>query len=94
MVRHWRENSVQIVLYLDDGFGMNTDEKQCIKDSNFVRQSLLAVGFLLNYDKSIFKPVKSMEWLGITWNSHILTLTIPERRINDMHDVVFFKLCL
>ena len=38
MVKYWRENSVKIVLYLDDGFGMNTDEEQCIKDSNFVRQ--------------------------------------------------------
>jgi hypothetical protein len=46
---------------------MNTDEKQCIKDSNFVRQSLLDAGFLLNYDQSIFKPVKSMEWLEILW---------------------------
>jgi hypothetical protein len=33
MVKYWRENSVNIVLYLDDGFGMNTDEEQCIKDS-------------------------------------------------------------
>jgi Zn ribbon nucleic-acid-binding protein len=47
MVKYWRENSVKIVLYLDDGFGMNTDEKQCIKDSNFVRQSLLDAGFSL-----------------------------------------------
>lgn len=84
MVKYWRENSVKIVLYLDDGFGMNTDEEKCIKDSNFVRQSLLDAGFLLNYDKSIFKPVKSMEWLGIIWNSHNFTLSIPERRVNDM----------
>jgi hypothetical protein len=84
MVKYWRENSVKIVLYLDDGFGMNTDEEQCIKDSNFVRQSLLDAGFLLNYVKSIFKPVKSMEWLGIIWNSHNFTLSIPERRVNDM----------
>ena len=84
MVKYWRENSVKIVLYLDDSFGMNTDEEQCIKDSNFVRQSLLDAGFLLNYDKSIFKTVKSMEWLGIIWNSHNFTLSIPERRVNDM----------
>ena len=84
MVKYWRENSVKIVLYLDDGFGMNTDEEQCIKDSNFVRQSLLDAGFLLNYYQSIFKPVKIMEWLGIIWNSHNFTLSIPERRVNDM----------
>ena len=37
MVKYWREHFVKIVLYLDDDFGMNTDEEQCIKDSNFVR---------------------------------------------------------
>jgi hypothetical protein len=63
---------------------MNTGEEQCIIDSKVVRQSLLDAGFLLNYDKSIFKPVKSMEWLGIIWNSHNFTLSIPERRVNDM----------
>jgi hypothetical protein len=51
MVKYWRENSVNIVLYLDDGFGMNTDEEQCIKDSNFVRQSLLDAGFLLAFQE-------------------------------------------
>ena len=25
-----------------------------------------------------------MEWLGIIWNSHNFTLSIPERRVNDM----------
>jgi hypothetical protein len=59
MVKYWRENSVKIVLYLDDSFGMNTYEEQCIKDSNFVKQSLLDKGFLLNYDKSIFKTLAS-----------------------------------
>ena len=37
MVKYWRENFVKVVLYLDDDFGMNTDEEQFIKDSNFVR---------------------------------------------------------
>ena len=50
----------------------------------FCQDSLLNAVFLLNYDKSIFKPVKSMEWLGIIWNSHNFTLSIPERRVNDM----------
>ena len=29
---------------------------------------LLAAGFLPNYDKSIFTPVQSIDWLGFTWN--------------------------
>ena len=84
LVKFWRENSVKIVLYLDDGFGMNLDEKQCIEDSRFVRQSLLDAGFLLNEEKSIFKPVKTLEWLGIIWNAVDFTLSIPKRRIDDL----------
>lgn len=84
LVKFWRENSVKIVLYLDDGFGMNLDEKQCIEDSKFVKQSLLDAGFLLNEEKSIFKPAKCLEWLGIIWNAVDFTLSIPKRRVDDL----------
>ena len=63
---------------------MNVDEKQCIEDSQFVKQSLIEAEFLLNEEKSIFKPVKSLEWLGIIWNSVDFTLSIPKRRIDDL----------
>jgi len=69
LVKYWRENGINVVLYLDDGFGMCLDKKQCIYESKFVKQSLIDAGFLINKEKSVFDPVQCLEWLGIIWNS-------------------------
>ncbi|VDI52010.1 Hypothetical predicted protein [Mytilus galloprovincialis] len=84
MVKYWRRNSIKIVLYLDDGFGMAPTFEECNKDAIFVRKSLLSAGFLINEKKSIFTPVQELEWLGIIWNSIEFCVTIPDRRINDL----------
>ena len=40
MVKYWRRNSIKIVLYLDDGFGMAHGKDECKKDALFVKESL------------------------------------------------------
>ena len=84
LVKFWRQNSINIVLYLDDGFGMADNLEDGNKDSDFVKQSLTDAGFLINVEKSIFNPTKSLEWLGIRWDSNEFSLSIPDRRINDL----------
>lgn len=71
-------------MYLDDGFGMNVNEQKCIEDAQFVKHSLLDAGFLINEEKSVFSPVKMLEWLGIIWNSSDFTLSIPKRRVSEL----------
>lgn len=84
MVKFWRQNAINIVLYLDDGFGMASSYAHCERDSEFVKKSLIDAGFLINEEKSIFNPVQKLEWLGIVWNSVEFSLSIPERRISDL----------
>ena len=84
MVKYWRRNSIKIVLYLDDGFGMAHGKDECKKNAIFVKKSLNSAGFLINEQKSIFSPVKELEWFGIIWNSSEFLVKIPERRIDDM----------
>ena len=54
------------------------------KNSDFVKQSLLDAGFLINVEKSVFEPTKDIEWLGIQWHSSSLFLSIPDKRIFDL----------
>ena len=84
LVKYWRENGINVVLYLDDGFGTCLDENQCIEESKFVKKSLTDAGFLINEEKSVFTPVQSLEWLGIVWNSKEYSLHISNRRISDL----------
>lgn len=83
IVKYWRENGIDIVLYLDDGLGMAKDEFECKNSSLLVKNSLIEAGFLINEEKSIFEPVQFLEWLGLIWNSSEFTITVPDRRIND-----------
>jgi len=51
MVKYWRNNSIKIVMYLDDWFGMAQNFEDCINDSQFVKDSLTKAGFLINEKK-------------------------------------------
>ncbi|CAC5364215.1 unnamed protein product [Mytilus coruscus] len=63
-LKYWRENGVDIVLYLDDGLGMSKNKLESLECSSFVKTSLLEAGFLMNTDKFIFEPVQYLEWLA------------------------------
>ena len=64
----------KVVLYLDDGFGMNKDESSCYEDAKFVKKSLIEAGLFINEEISVFTPVAKLEWLGIVCNSTEFTL--------------------
>ena len=38
IVKYWRTNGIDIVLYLDDGLGFGKDLKSCVSASNFVQE--------------------------------------------------------
>ena len=83
MVKLWRENSIKIVMFIDEGFGLNKSLQKCQKQSKFVRQSLVQAGFKINNEKSIWEPQKSLEWIDLFWDGNCFSLSIPDRRISD-----------
>ena len=92
MVKLWRENSIKIVMFIDDGFGLNKSLQKCQKQSEFVRQSLVQAGFKINNEKSIWEPQKSLEWTGLFWDGNCSSLSIPDRRISDFFSEVNYLL--
>ena len=88
MVKYWRQHSVRIVLYLDDGICMAPSQSDCFRDCHFVIKSLKDAGFVINETKSVLQPSQSLEWLGIEWNSINFSLHIPARRIDDCVQVL------
>ncbi|VDI40303.1 Hypothetical predicted protein [Mytilus galloprovincialis] len=79
LVKHWRKCGIRIVLYLDGGWGTNSTFDSCNADSNFVLKSLTEVGFVINTEKSVWKPCQELIWLGIIWNSKTHTIHIPDK---------------
>ncbi|CAC5394903.1 unnamed protein product [Mytilus coruscus] len=88
IVKYWRENGVDIVLYLDDGLGMGKNKQEASECSSFVKTSLLEAGFLINMDKSIFEPVQCSEWLGLVWDSSDFSISISDRRIDNKYTYI------
>lgn len=88
MVKYWRSNNIKIVLYLDDGLAMAESFEECQRISSFIKSSLEDAGLLINQEKSIFSPVQDIEWLGIRWNSVRFSISIPERRIQDVESTI------
>ena len=62
IVQYWRTNGIDIVLYLDDGLGFGKDLKSCVSASNFVQESLVQAGLIINTEKSILFRVA---WFGV-----------------------------
>ena len=80
----WRSKGFLIVVYLDDGLGFEDSEESCFKVSKEVLSDLLSTGFLPNYEKSVWKPQISIDWLGFVWDLDTGILSIPERKILDI----------
>lgn len=77
----WRSQGLRIVVFLDDGWGINKDFQSSLRDAEFVKQTLVKAGFVINLQKSIFLPVQILEWLGYLWDLKEGYFKIPERRI-------------
>lgn len=80
MVTYWRENVVKILMFLDDGFGMNKSLKKCKNDSKFV----IRPGLITNKEKSIWEPQALLEWTGLVSNGPEFSVSSPQRRVNDL----------
>lgn len=67
---------------------MNSDEFVLEKEICFVTQTLFW-GFLINEQKSILKPPRFIEFLGVHLNSIDLTFSLPEAKKEEI--TLFYK---
>ena len=64
LVKKWRSEGKQIIMYLDDGIGIHPDEQLCQNIANEVKINLIKSGFVPKAEKSFWQPVKCLVWLG------------------------------
>jgi hypothetical protein len=78
--KYWRFNGVNIALFLDDGWLIDSDRDTCAVLATNIWSDLRKSGFITNDEKSQWCPSQVLEWLGIIWNTINGTITISERR--------------
>ena len=89
LVKKWRKAGFNIVVFLDDGFCIGKSFESLKSISDIVHKDLLDAGFLPNYEKSVWNPVKVTEWLGFRWNMLTGLLEINDKKLNDFKMVIF-----
>ena len=88
MVKYWRKNCIKIVMFLDDGLDIRRGLEQAYREANFVKNSLTQAGFIINNDKSVWDPQLALEWTGIWWDGGTCSISIPDRRIDDLKNEI------
>ena len=73
-----------IAVFLDDGICVEYNKVIAEKYSHKVKSTLHKAGFLLNTEKSVWVPVKNLDWLGLTLDMKLGTLKITEKRISNI----------
>ena len=88
LVKHWRSQSVRAVVYLDDGLFIESTYALAKMHSDLVRKDLFDSGLVENIEKSIWEPVQILIWLGIQVDLTEGTLSIPEKRVSSVLDML------
>ena len=82
LVKHWRINAIRIACFLDDGLGVASSYKMTLFHSNFVKKSLQNAGFIINEEKSVWKPSQNLIWLGVRINLKSSFYCIPTEKLS------------
>ena len=80
LIKFWRGHGHRVLLYLDDGIGGHFSQPSAKLLSLKVRQDLIACGFTLNDEKSVWEPTQIIAFLGVILSFAQGTIHIPERR--------------
>ena len=86
LVKFWRKHGIQIGVFLDDGLAVAGDESKLAVDAQFVKDSLFRAGFVVNEEKSVWVPTKSLIWLGVQVDTASGKFSIPDKRVRSLFD--------
>ena len=81
LIAHWRRCGIKICIYLDDGFSSADTYAKAMENSIHVRQDLMRAGVVWNVKKSIWNPVRCLDWVGFLWDSVSGTMKVREKRV-------------
>ena len=86
LIRYWRLHAVSIACFLDDGLGIEFGYSKLETLSKFVINTLNNAGFVINKEKSVWEPTKTLTWLGIYVNLNKGCLYVSEERIWNLQE--------
>ena len=80
----WWGKGIRSVVYIDDGIIVAPGPQKAWQDSNIVKSSLEAAGFVINVDKSHWDPTKKGKWLGFEIDLGLGYIAVPKEKIEGL----------
>lgn len=84
-----REKGLRVIVYLDDYLIVHQNRhvlsKQALETVNFLQN----LGWQINYKKSVLKPQRSLDFLGITWDPWLGIKSLPQIKCMNLRDKIF-----
>lgn len=78
-----RREGIRLIYYLDDTCVLSRTKEEMHRATERIRTHLEALGFIINYSKSNFTPSKIQEFLGFTFNTRKMKISVPHLKINN-----------
>lgn len=75
-----RNQNILIVAYLDDLIIIGQTADMCLKSLEIVKNTLIELGFLINWEKSNMSPSTVCQYLGFIFDSTNMTLSLPTNK--------------
>ena len=76
-----RRLGIRLILYLDDMLIMAQCRDEMRTHLATAMELLCALGFIINMKKSVFTPARTIEFLGFTVDSSIMTIRLPQQKL-------------
>lgn len=76
-----RRLGIRLIIYLDDILILNQSKLEIMSDISIVVNLLEGFSFLINNQNSVLQATQSIEFMGYTLNSVIMTLSLPKEKV-------------
>lgn len=84
----FREQSIRILVYLDDFLIMHSDSETLRKHTQIVVNCLINLGWCVNWTKSTLTPSRRLEYLGVEWDTLENTKNLPASKIKKNRIII------
>ena len=88
LVKLWRSRGLHPIVYLDDGLNIEDSRERAEHAAHHTRGDLFAAGFVVGEDKSEWVPTQVIDWIGITWNARVGSISNCAKRIEKARQLI------
>ena len=87
-IKRWRGMGIKAIIYIDDGISAFRNFELAKSVGEHIKNDLISAGFVINMEKSDFKPKPKGKWLGTISHTIKQTFSVPPEKITKLLDFI------